>query len=196
MIRPSLKSSPKSQRKSGLRLLILSSLLLASVAVSLWTYLCESGAAPAEATPVAPPRSTPESSAMAAPEPRLPLGIQPRAYAVPVADVFAPLVTVVQAPPVVEPPKIVEAPKSPPLPFQYVGKMTDALPLPDADIAASGTSQPRITVYLARGNDTFAVSPGEQIDPEYKLVAFQGDTLVFEYLPLSEKKTLSTGNPP
>jgi hypothetical protein len=51
-------------------------------------------------------------------------------------------------------------------------------------------------VYLVRGNETFSVSPGDAIDASYQFVGFEGETLVFKYIPLSERKTLATGQMP
>lgn len=81
-------------------------------------------------------------------------------------------------PPPAPPPK----PTAPPLPFQYMGMYEDS----------GGGGKP--VVYLARGNDSFAISPGDKFDASYQLEKIDQGKLVILYLPLSVKQTLPIGD--
>jgi hypothetical protein len=83
------------------------------------------------------------------------------------------------APPPPPPPK----PTAPPLPYTYVGKFEDT--------DAGG----KLVVYLAKGNDSFAVSPGDTFDDIYRFEKLDKGNLVFEYLPLAIKQRLPVGIP-
>ena len=80
-----------------------------------------------------------------------------------------------EAPPA-PPPK----PTAPPLPFQYSGKSEDA-------------DGGNMIVYLAMGNESFAVKPGEKFAGVYQFEGIEKGKLVILYLPLSEKQRLSIG---
>lgn len=80
-----------------------------------------------------------------------------------------------EAPPA-PPPK----PTAPPLPFQYSGKSEDA-------------DGGNLIVYLAKGNESFAVKPGEKFAGVYQFEGIEKGKLVILYLPLSEKQRLSIG---
>ena len=114
------------------------------------------------------------------------------------SDPFAPLAVVEPVQPkltaVAEP---VIQPKAPPLPFQYLGKMVE---LPKAGIQGGITKKGQnasqlgeTVVYLGRGDETFEVKPGEQIDKNYQFIGLQGDNLIIQYLPLSERQMLPIG---
>lgn len=79
-------------------------------------------------------------------------------------------------PPQAPPPK----PTAPTLPFQYSGM--------SEDVDGENT-----IVYLANGNETFAVKPGEQFAGVYQFVGIEKGRLVILYLPLSVKQHLSIG---
>ncbi len=88
------------------------------------------------------------------------------------------------APPPPAPPPVTRAPESappvaPPLPFAYAGKLEQA--------------PGQWTIYLTRGNDSFALSKGDTFDNVYRLVEVDAGKLVIEYLPLSTKQTLPIG---
>lgn len=68
------------------------------------------------------------------------------------------------------------APVAPPLPFVYLGRMTDA----------TG----KIVIYLTRAERVFAVTPGETLDEQYRLETVSGSQLGFVYLPLNTRQTL------
>lgn len=80
------------------------------------------------------------------------------------------------APPPPPPPK----PTAPPLPFQYMGKSEDA---------GGGN----MMVFLAKGNESFTVKPGDKFDGVYQLEGIEKGSLVILYLPLSVKQRLSIG---
>ncbi len=80
--------------------------------------------------------------------------------------------------PSLPPPK----PTAPALPFSYVGKMEEG----------GG----RWVVYLAKGEQSFVVGPGETFDNAYRLEGMEGGNLVIQSLPLSSKQLLPIGAPP
>jgi len=69
-------------------------------------------------------------------------------------------------------------PTAPPLPFQYLGKA-----------AADG----RWEVYLGRGEQTFVVHKGEQIDGTYRVDAIAPPTMTMTYLPMNQVQQLNIG---
>lgn len=80
-------------------------------------------------------------------------------------------------PPPAPPPK----PTAPPLPFTYVGKLTE----PD------GTW----LVYLAKGHESFIVKKGETFDgASYKLEGIENGNLVIQYLPIPTRHLLPTAD--
>lgn len=68
------------------------------------------------------------------------------------------------------------APSAPPLPFSYLGKLIDG---------------ERTVVFLARGDRTYSVEPGKQIDDSYRLERAQPAELTFTYLPLGTRQALA-----
>ncbi|MDD5330553.1 MAG: hypothetical protein PHX38_11135 [Sulfuricella sp.] len=81
-------------------------------------------------------------------------------------------------PPPAPPPK----PTAPPLPFQFVGKFED-------------TAGGKPVIYLAKGNESFAVSPGDKFDDVYQFEAIERGQMLIVYLPLSIKQRLPLGVP-
>lgn len=77
-------------------------------------------------------------------------------------------------PPPPPPPK----PTAPPLPFRYIGMFED---------------KGKTTIFLARGDESFAVTAGETFAGAYKLEKVEPDRLVFNYLPLPTQQTLLIG---
>jgi hypothetical protein len=73
------------------------------------------------------------------------------------------------------------APTAPPLPFQYNGKQEDA------------DSGKNVVVYLTRGTESFAVTPGEKFDRDYQFEKIDKGALVIVYLPLAIKQRLPMG---
>ncbi|HEY0585136.1 MAG TPA: hypothetical protein VGD52_03315 [Pseudoduganella sp.] len=69
-------------------------------------------------------------------------------------------------------------PTAPPLPFQYLGKA-----------AAEGQWE----VYLGRGEQTFVVKKGMQIDGMYRVDAIAPPTLTLTYLPMNQVQQLNIG---
>ncbi|WP_426342032.1 hypothetical protein ACN9MZ_10210 [Pseudoduganella sp. S-14] len=69
-------------------------------------------------------------------------------------------------------------PTAPPLPFQFLGKA-----------AADGQWE----VYLARGEQTFVVKKGMQIDATYRVDAIAPPTLTMTYLPMNQVQQLNIG---
>jgi hypothetical protein len=127
----------------------------------------------------------------------LPLGLVARSRVPVTLDPFVPLAVIEPPKPKTpEPPKVVEVPKAPPLPFQYMGKLVDSESSVNSGGASTPTTPKKVVVYLVRGNETFSVSPGDAIDASYQFVGFEGETLVFKYIPLSERQTLATGQMP
>lgn len=69
-------------------------------------------------------------------------------------------------------------PTAPPLPFQFLGKA-----------AADGQWE----VYLGRGEQTFVVHKGSQIDGTYRIDAIAPPTLTITYLPMNQVQQLNIG---
>lgn len=69
-------------------------------------------------------------------------------------------------------------PTAPPLPFQFLGKA-----------AADGQWE----VYLGRGEQTFVVRKGTQIDGAYRVDAIAPPTLTITYLPMNQVQQLNIG---
>lgn len=82
---------------------------------------------------------------------------------------FAPIVPAAEAQP--------QAPgkrTAPPLPFKYLGRMTDG---------------DKLEIFLEQGQEFIAVEPGQRIG-EYRVDKVTEDQIVFTYLPLKTKQTL------
>lgn len=84
-------------------------------------------------------------------------------------------------PPPPPPPALPPQPTAPPLPFQYVGKLEEI----------GGNT----IVYLAKGNESFAISPGDKFDDNYQFVSVEQGQMLITYLPLSIKQRLPIGVP-
>ncbi len=69
-------------------------------------------------------------------------------------------------------------PTAPPLPFQFLGKA-----------AADGQWE----VYLGRGEQTFVVRKGTQIDGSYRVENIAPPTLTITYLPMNQVQQLNIG---
>lgn len=76
-------------------------------------------------------------------------------------------------------PVIVEPsqPVAPPLPFTYLGKMTE---------------EGQITVYVAKPGRNYALRGGEIIDGMYKVQSIDAQKIIFNYIPLSSEQILVT----
>ena len=72
-------------------------------------------------------------------------------------------------------------PAAPPLPFTFLG-------------AFEATGGKRV-LYIVEGDKVHAVSEGEIVNELYQVEAVGADEMVFMYLPLKLKQTLSLGNP-
>ncbi|MFL6571430.1 MAG: hypothetical protein ACJ8G4_06740 [Burkholderiales bacterium] len=72
------------------------------------------------------------------------------------------------------------APAAPPLPFTFLG-------------AFEATGGKRV-LYIVEGDKVHAVSEGESVNELYQVEAVGADEMVFMYLPLKLKQTLSLGN--
>lgn len=77
-------------------------------------------------------------------------------------------VPVIDAPPPV--------PTAPPLPFRYVGRL-----------AEGGTVQ---RVFIARGDEGYAVKPGDVLDGAYRVAEIGPRELILIYLPLDQRQAL------
>ncbi len=67
-------------------------------------------------------------------------------------------------------------PGPPPLPFRFVGRMSDGAEL---------------LVYLARGEQAYAARPGEVLDGTYKVAAIGAAQIEFEHIPTGAKQSLA-----
>lgn len=87
---------------------------------------------------------------------------------------------VIAAPP--PPPPAPPAPRAPPLPFSFVG------------LVERGTEQP--TAFLARGEELIVVTAGETLDRNYRVESMTPTEIVFTYMPLKERQTLTVSGGP
>jgi hypothetical protein len=69
------------------------------------------------------------------------------------------------------------APVAPPLPFRYIGKFSDD--------AGQGV------IYLARGERTLIVRPGDTVDGSYRILGADAEHIEFEHLETQTRQTLS-----
>ena len=66
-------------------------------------------------------------------------------------------------------------PAAPPLPFKYLGKAIE---------------DGKLSVFLARGEDSFSVHGGQKLDAEYRVDKVSETAVTFTYLPMKTKQTL------
>jgi hypothetical protein len=127
------------------------------------------------AVEVVPARATPAANAGAGAEIDL-AKLEARAHATPQADPFAPRSF---APPPARQTAAPDArpapPTAPPLPFVYVGRVTQ-----------DGKTE----VYVLRGEELIDVVPGRKIDDEYRVDAISESSISFTYLPLKMRQSL------
>jgi hypothetical protein len=99
-----------------------------------------------------------------------------REASTPQADQFAPRSfappQVAQAP---APEAAAAAPGAPPLPFVYIGRVTQG---------------GRTDVYVMRGEELIEVAAGRKIDDEYRVEAISEASISFTYLPLRMRQSL------
>lgn len=75
----------------------------------------------------------------------------------------------------------VVAPTAPPLPFQFIGKLDDAI---------------QLKVFLLRGEQLHTVMVGDVIDGTYRVDGIAGNQMTLVYLPLNVSQSLSVGSDP
>lgn len=168
------------------RWLVLSAMLAASVAAAMHV---SDGDAPtpaaaqrARGTASSPPRNAAQAPAMEAIQ-ALRQDRPARAYGEMAHDPFAPKqwsAPVPIAPVPVAPTEFVgplPKPSPPPLPFSYMGRMQE--------------EGGKWTIYLARGDAAYSVTPGEVLDGKYRVESLTDSQIEFTYLPLSEKQILT-----
>ena len=68
-----------------------------------------------------------------------------------------------------------EKPVAPPLPFTYVGRLTQ-----------DGLTE----VFVTRGDELISVAAGRNIDAEYRVDSISASRIAFTYLPLKTKQSL------
>jgi hypothetical protein len=66
-------------------------------------------------------------------------------------------------------------PELPPLPFQYIGRVTE-----------NGKQE----VYVMRGDEVLTLERGQKIGNEYRVDKITGKSITFTYLPLKTRQTL------
>ena len=74
------------------------------------------------------------------------------------------------------PPAPVEPPGPPPLPFKFVGSMTD------------GADQ---VVYLGRGDQALVARSGDTLEGAYKVLGISATQIEFEHIPTGQKQVLA-----
>ena len=67
------------------------------------------------------------------------------------------------------------APSAPPLPFTYIGKLTQ---------------DGRTEVFVLRGDELISIAAGQQIDAQYRVDAISDARIAFTYLPLKSRQML------
>jgi len=70
-------------------------------------------------------------------------------------------------------------PAPPPLPFTYMGQLLD---------------NGKLTVFLTRQDQNYAVKPGDTLDGTYRVDSIEQQRVVFTYLPLNQQQSLAIGN--
>lgn len=129
-----------------------------------------------------PPVATPEARPVArtaAPEAAADLDLEklkrPRSEEA-IANLFAPREVALPAASVTGtggPPPV---PAAPPLPFQYLGRVIDG---------------DRLSVFLARGQDSYSVEVGQTIDDRYRVERITDTAVTFTYLPMGKRQVLA-----
>ena len=82
-------------------------------------------------------------------------------------------------PPPAQPAAPPPPPAPPPLPFTYMGQLLD---------------NGKLTVFLTRQDQNYAVKPGDTLDGTYRVDSVDAQRVVLTYLPLNMQQTLATGN--
>ena len=70
-------------------------------------------------------------------------------------------------------------PAPPPLPFTYMGQLLE---------------DGKLTVFLTRQDQNYAVQPGATLDGTYRVDSVAPQRVVFTYLPLNQQQSLAIGN--
>jgi hypothetical protein len=109
--------------------------------------------------------------------------LQPRERPEPIRDAFAPrswAPAQVEAPPApaARAPPPPAAPVAPPLPYRYLGQLSE---------------QGRTVVFLARGEAPVDGRVGEVLDGTYRIERIADSAVEFTYLPLNERQVLQVG---
>jgi hypothetical protein len=91
------------------------------------------------------------------------------------ADAFAPRSFSPIVPAAEARPQARALPTAPPLPFKYLGRMSDG---------------ERLEIYLEQGQEFIAAEPGQRIG-DYRVDKVTEEQIVFTYLPLKTKQTLA-----
>ncbi|HUW29662.1 MAG TPA: secretion system X translation initiation factor [Sulfuriferula sp.] len=78
-------------------------------------------------------------------------------------------------PPALPPPP----PAPPPLPFAYLGQLLE---------------DGRLTVFLTRQDQNYAVKTGDTLDGMYRVDSVEAQRVMFTYLPLNMQQSLAIGN--
>lgn len=176
------------------RVLVFGSLALTLAAVKWVDGKDERSSAPAgtrptvrAAKPAVPPTPSTVVSDAAAPPVELDVSRVVRTRGGKVADAFAPrnwqpapspaAIREMQAREILPPPP---PPQAPPLPFTYVGRLTE----PD-----------RTTVFLSTGSRDIAAAVGETIDGTYRVDAVTATRVELTYLPLDQRQSLTLRTP-
>lgn len=79
------------------------------------------------------------------------------------------------APPPAAAPAGPAKPAAPPLPFRYLGKLTE---------------NGRTEVFLLRGDDIVSIAPGQKIDAEYRVERISETEVSMTFLPLGTRQSL------
>lgn len=152
-----------------LRNLVLMAVLAATVAVSLIDFQ--------SSEVVAPPKGTVMGLAPAATAPAVVVAPLAQArFQTQDADVFAPRNW--QPPPPRPVPQTVAEPKAPPLPFRFLGKVME---------------EGAVVAFIAQDARTYLAHKGDVL-LDYRVEEVTPAQMIFVYLPLNEKQTLTFGS--
>jgi hypothetical protein len=83
-------------------------------------------------------------------------------------------------PTVALPPPPPPPPQAPPLPFVYMGRLSE---------------DESTTVFLTAGDRNLVVKPGDVIDNTYKVEQVTDSAVVLTYIPMNQRQTLAIGTP-
>lgn len=160
--------------RTGYRLWLAAAVLLLALLAGWW--------ANRETAPEAPPSPLPAPAGIPVPPPAKTLPPVQHAAAEnrpPPVDIFAARTWEPPPPPLAA--AAAQVPQAPPLPFRFMGRISEPGKAP--------------VFLLVQGERVLPVTPGQRIGAAYRLEKFEGGKLYFRYRPMNLVQTLPVGGP-